>query len=126
MRTIARIAPHDRLERDDAHDGTEAASPVRTLLDLSARADAALRVGHVRLRPGQRVPDEGVSRHVVEEVSMIVAGALTGVAGDERFAIEAGDVTWIPAGEAHWAIAGPDGAEIFWVWYGDVEAEPGS
>ena len=110
-------------EPDDATSAPAAASPVRTLLDLSARRAAALRVGRVRLVPGQRVPDQGVSRHAVEEVSMIVAGSLTGVAGGERFAIGAGDVTWIPAGEEHWATAGANGAEILWAWFGDVAGE---
>lgn len=103
-------------------DPTEA-SPVRTLLDLPSQHRAALRVGHVRLAPGQRVPAEGTSRHAVEEVSLIVAGSLEGTSGDETFVVEAGEVTWIPAGENHVAVAGSEGAEIFWVWFGDVASE---
>jgi quercetin dioxygenase-like cupin family protein len=104
---------------------TDAGDAVQTLLDLPARAGAALRTGSVRLDPGQRVPAEGLSRHGVDEVSLITAGSLRGESGGQAFALGAGDVSWIPAGEAHWAVAGPEGAEIFWVWFGDVAAEGG-
>ena len=96
---------------------------VRTLLDLPARDGAALRAGSVQLAPGQRVPGEGLSRHGVAELSLIVAGSLRGESGGEPFEVAAGDVTLIPEGEPHWAVAGPDGAEIFWTWFGDVERE---
>lgn len=97
--------------------------PVLTLLDLPARDGAALRAGSVRLAPGQRVPSEGLSRHAADELSLIIAGSLRGESGGEPFEVAAGDVTLIPEGEAHWAVAGPDGAEIFWTWFGDVADE---
>jgi quercetin dioxygenase-like cupin family protein len=75
----------------------------------------------VTLAPGQRVPAEGWSAHAADELSLIVSGSLTGVSGEAPFAVGSGDVTLIPAGEAHWAVAGPDGAEIFWVWFGAVD-----
>ena len=99
------------------------ADAVASLLDLPPRQTAALRVGSVQLEPGQRVPGEGLSRHGVDEVSLIVSGSLTGECGGEAFSIGEGDVTWIPAGEEHWAVAGQHGAEIFWVWFGDVAGE---
>lgn len=120
---MKRFPLHDAATELAPSSNATEASPVRTLLDLAPRDGAALRAGHVRLAPGQRVPAEGDSRHAVEEISLIVAGSLTGTTGGEAFAIETGDVTWIPAGEAHWAVAGPDGAEIFWVWFGDIAAE---
>lgn len=100
-------------------DGTDVG--VSTLLDLGHRAGPAFRVGSVRLAAGQRVPAEGLSVHAADEVSYIVAGSLTGVCDGEEFATAAGEVSLIPAGEEHWAVAGPDGAEIFWCWYGDVD-----
>src|SRR5690606_15495289 len=93
---------------------------VQTLLDLGPTRGALLRVGSVRLAPGQRVPDEGVSVHSADEVSYIVSGSLSGVCGGEEFEKVAGEVSLIPAGEEHWAEAGPNGAEIFWCWYGEV------
>jgi len=94
---------------------------VTTLLDLGRMPGPAFRAGSVRLAPGQRVPAEGVSVHTADEVSYIVAGSLTGVCGGEEFATVAGEVSLIPAGEEHWAVAGPGGAAIFWCWYGDVD-----
>ena len=94
---------------------------VTTLLDLDRGSGSAFRAGSVRLAPGQRVPAEGWSVHMADEVSYIVAGSLTGVCGGEAFATVAGEISLIPAGEEHWAVAGSDGAEIFWCWYGDVD-----
>jgi quercetin dioxygenase-like cupin family protein len=94
---------------------------VRTLLDLGDRTGTAFRAGSVRLAAGQRVPAEGVSAHSADEVSYIVAGALSGVCGGEEFSTVAGEVSLIPAGEEHWAVAGPEGAEIFWCWYGKLD-----
>lgn len=94
---------------------------VSTLLDLGNGVGAAFRAGSVRLAPGQRVPAEGWSVHAADEVSYIVSGSLTGMCGGDEFATVAGEVSVIPAGEEHWAVAGPEGAEIFWCWYGDVD-----
>lgn len=94
---------------------------VSTLLDLGRRPDPTFRAGSVRLAPGQRVPTEGVSAHAADEVSYIVAGSLTGLCGGNEFATMAGEVSLIRAGEEHWAVAGSDGAEIFWCWYGNVD-----
>jgi quercetin dioxygenase-like cupin family protein len=109
-----------RFRTDDASHGD---APVRVLLDLLPRDGAALRAGTVRLSPDQRVPEEGLSRHAVDELALIVAGSLQAESGGEDAELTAGDVTLIPAGEAHWARAGEDGAEIFWVWFGDVARE---
>jgi quercetin dioxygenase-like cupin family protein len=109
-----------RFMRDD---GSHEDAPVRVLLDLLPRDGAALRAGTVRLSPGQRVPGEGLSRHAVDELALIVAGSLRAESGGEAADLGAGEVTLIPAGEPHWARAGDHGAEIFWVWFGDVAAE---
>jgi quercetin dioxygenase-like cupin family protein len=109
-----------RFTSDDRSRGDE---PVRVLLDLLPRDAAALRAGTVRLSPGQRVPAEGLSRHAVDELALIVAGSLQAESGGEAADLGAGEVTLIPAGEPHWARAGEEGAEIFWVWFGDVAAE---
>lgn len=94
---------------------------VATLLDLGQQPEPRFRAGSVRLAPGQRVPVEGVSAHAADEVSYVITGSLTGVCGGKAFATVAGEVSHIPAGEEHWAEAGPDGAEIFWCWYGEVD-----
>ncbi|MEX2542771.1 MAG: AraC family ligand binding domain-containing protein [Trueperaceae bacterium] len=101
----------------------ESPEPVQTLLELAAQPQAALRAGSVRLVPNQRVPAEGTSAHGADELSLIVSGSLSGVSGDERFTVVSGDVTLIPAGERHWAVAGPEGAEIFWCWFGELDEQ---
>lgn len=101
------------------------ADPVQTLLQLGSRPQAALRVGSVRLAPNQRVPLEGMSAHEADELSLIVSGSLSGVSGGESFDVKRGDVTLIPAGEEHWAIAGHEGAEIFWCWFGRLATSAG-
>ncbi len=110
------------MRRWPLHEGTEGETGVRTLLDLAAREGAALRAGSVRLAPGQRVPVEGTGAHAADELSLIVRGSLRGESGGAPFTVSAGEVTLIPAGEAHWAVAGDEGAEIFWVWFGDLGA----
>lgn len=91
---------------------------VQQLVELQVEASAKLRLGSVRLEPGQRVPAEGVSQHPVDEVSLIVKGSLTAACGGEVCELSAGEVSLIPAGEPHWAVAGGEGAEIFWLWFG--------
>lgn len=97
--------------------------PVHDLLDLAPQPNAILRAGSVRLQPNQRVPDDGLSSHAADELSLIVNGSLSGVSGGEPFEVGARDVTLIPAGEQHWAVAGEAGAEIFWIWFGAPEPE---
>ncbi|MEX2500804.1 MAG: cupin domain-containing protein [Trueperaceae bacterium] len=108
------------MDRWPLLEGDEADTGVRTLLELAPRGGAALRAGSVRLAPGQRVPGEGTSAHAAEELSLITHGSLRGESGGAPFTVAAGEVTLIPAGEAHWAVAGEEGAEIFWVWFGDL------
>jgi quercetin dioxygenase-like cupin family protein len=50
----------------------------------------------------------------------VVAGSLSGECGGRPFTTVAGEVSHIPAGEEHWAVAGPEGAVVFWCWYGDL------
>ena len=101
----------------------ETGPAVQTLLELAGAPHAGLRVGSVKLQPNERVPAEGLSQHPVDEVSLIIKGSLTGESGGETFAVGACDVTLIPAGEPHWAVAGPDGAEILWMWFGNTTHE---
>lgn len=100
--------------------GEAAEGGVATLLELGVASGPRFRAGSVRLAPGQRVPAEGLSAHTAEEVSYVVAGSLSGECGGRPFTTVAGEVSHIPAGEEHWAVAGPEGAVVFWCWYGDL------
>lgn len=87
----------------------------RVLFDYTADATKVLKVGSVRFEPGQRLPVEGAGSHLEDELSYIIAGSLTGESGGQAFSIQGGDMTLIPAGEEHWAVAGPDGADLIYV-----------
>lgn len=57
--------------------------------------------------------------HNVEETVLIVEGLATAVVGEERFDLEAGDATWVPAGIPHYfANRGDVPMTIYWVYGG--------
>lgn len=62
-------------------------------------------VGQLSFEAGTRLPEVGVSVHAQNEISFIHSGVLRAYNGDdpEPTLIRAGDVTFIPAGETHWA-----------------------
>ena len=60
--------------------------------------------GILEFAAGTRLPPEGVSAHEQDEVSFIIAGRLEAVSGGEAATLNAGDISFIPAGEAHWAL----------------------
>lgn len=104
------------------HEATLSLEPVQTLIEMTAPGKALLKVGSLHLKPGQRVPAEGLSEHTVDEVSLILHGSLIGESGNDAFTASAGEISLIPAGEAHWARAGDAGAELFWILFGeDIE-----
>ncbi|WP_216329067.1 cupin domain-containing protein [Deinococcus aestuarii] len=73
------------MERLDVHDGQ------RRFQALPAS------VRHLRT-----VPPE--TQHAEDELSFIHSGVMRAVSGDREFLIQAGDVTFIPAGERHRAV----------------------
>jgi quercetin dioxygenase-like cupin family protein len=87
----------------------------RVLFDYSAGSTRVLKIGSVRFEPGQRLPVEGTGSHLEDELSYIIAGSLEGESGGEAFSIGGGHLTLIPAGEEHWAVAGPEGADLIYV-----------
>lgn len=58
--------------------------------------------GFVSIPAGERLPIEGTTFHEEHEYSFIVKGALSGVSGGKPYRINAGEASYIPAGEAHW------------------------
>lgn len=87
----------------------------RVLFDYSDVSTRVVKIGSVRFEPGQRLPVQGTGSHAEDELSYIISGSLSGESGGEAFSIGGGDLTLIPAGEEHWAEAGPDGADILYV-----------
>ena len=59
--------------------------------------------GILEFAAGTRLPLEGVSVHDQDEVSFILSGKLNAVSGGESATLQAGDISFIPAGEQHWA-----------------------
>lgn len=92
--------------------------PVRTLLEYAGAAAGRVTVGTARFRPHERLPAEGTGSHEGDEISYIISGSLTGESGGRPFRVGAGDLTLIPAGEEHWAVAGPEPVEIIFVMVG--------
>jgi HTH-type transcriptional repressor of puuD len=57
--------------------------------------------------------------HNVEESVLIVEGLATAVVGDERFDLEPGEATWVPAGVPHYfQNRGDSPMTIYWVYGG--------
>ena len=78
--------------------------------DLS---DRRVRVGMLEFARGERIPVSGVSCHSEDEVSFILSGTLKGMSGGLPFTVSAGETTYIPAGEEHWAIVLEDAKIAF-------------
>lgn len=96
---------------------------VLSLLRLPAESLADLELGTARLARGERVPLEGNSQHARHEVSVILKGALDVDIEGGSTRVAAGEVTVIPAGQKHTAIALEE-TELIWVFFGgDGEGE---
>lgn len=65
---------------------------------------AEVRFGFVSVPVGERLPLEGTTSHEEHEYSFIIKGALTGESGGKLFKINAGEASYIPAGEQHWCV----------------------
>lgn len=87
----------------------------RVLFDYTDSGTKVIKIGSVRFQPNQRLPAEGTGSHAEDELSYIISGSLSGESGGQAFDIGGGDLTLIPAGEEHWAVAGPDGADLIYV-----------
>ena len=77
------------------------ALPIRTEFPIP---HGAAITGILEFAAGTRLPLEGVSTHEQDEISFILSGSLAAVSGGEAATLNAGDISFIPAGEAHWAL----------------------
>lgn len=72
--------------------------------------------GMTTFAPGTAIP---LHWHNVEESVLVFAGEATAEIGAERFDLEAGDATWVPAGIPHcFANRGDTPMTIYWVYGG--------
>ena len=60
--------------------------------------------GILEFAAGTRLPITGVSTHEQDEVSFIITGRLEAVSGGQAATLKTGDISFIPAGEAHWTL----------------------
>ncbi|MYL56482.1 cupin domain-containing protein [Virgibacillus halodenitrificans] len=75
-----------------------------------------VRFGTVTIPPGERVPNQGLSKHEENEYSLIIQGKIEGESGGKPFSVSESNATLIPAGEEHWAInSGDQPCKIVWV-----------
>jgi mannose-6-phosphate isomerase-like protein (cupin superfamily) len=73
-----------------------------------------LTTGVTEFEPGKGI---AMHSHNVEETVMVIEGQATVVIGDKSFDVEAGDVTWIPAGVPHYfRNRGERPMRIYWVY----------
>jgi quercetin dioxygenase-like cupin family protein len=60
--------------------------------------------GILEFKAGTRLPLEGTSVHDQDEISFILSGKLSATSGGESCTLQAGDISFIPALEHHWAL----------------------
>lgn len=60
--------------------------------------------GVLEFKAGTRLPLEGTSVHDQDEISFILNGKLEACSGGESCTLQAGDISFIPAFEHHWAM----------------------
>lgn len=76
---------------------------MKTLFDESLFEGARTNFGQVVIPPGGRVPVEGFGAHDEDEYSIILQGTMKTKSGGEMYRVSAGEATFIPRGEEHYA-----------------------
>ncbi|GAA6153802.1 cupin domain-containing protein [Pseudoteredinibacter isoporae] len=76
-----------------------------------------LQVGVAGFPMALRHPAKGMAAHEQDEISIILEGEFTLETEEGVFTCKAGDVTYIPAGEAH-ASSSSTGGKVFYVLFG--------
>lgn len=82
--------------------------------------DKKIKMGKSVMKPGARVPLEGMSSHDEDEYSYVLKGSL--VAGTENVStvISCGDFGFIPRGKKHWCKnEGDEDCELIWILVGE-------
>jgi len=77
---------------------------MRTFFDKSLFKGARTTFGKVIIPPGVRVPEKGMGKHNEDEYSIILQGTLKTESGGKEYRVRAGDATYIPKDEPHYAI----------------------
>ncbi len=88
---------------------------MKTLFDESVFQGARAKFGTVTIPPRSRVPLKGTGSHEEDEYALVIKGAITTMSGGKQYHVKAGQATFIPAGEEHWAYnEREEDCEIIW------------
>ncbi|MGY3717646.1 cupin domain-containing protein [Sutcliffiella cohnii] len=102
--TISSIEPEKRANAN-----------MKTLFNEAILEGARTTLGIATFPPGARIPLEGTGAHEEDEYAVVIKGSLTTVSGGKKYRISAGQATFIPSGEEHWAYNdGDEDCELIW------------
>lgn len=97
------------MEKINIHDMDGSAK----VLFKKSVAFSSMMLAHVEMQPGQRVPEEGVSKHTHDEYMYVVSGEMFFSVSGKEFILHPGEALFIPRGEEHWSINQTDKAFVF-------------
>jgi mannose-6-phosphate isomerase-like protein (cupin superfamily) len=105
------------IRSDDVQPFSRGAGAVTTpLIGRWNSTESSLTTGFTTLPPGIGIP---LHSHNVEECVLVLEGEATVVIGDDKFDVEAGTNTWVPADVPHCFVNRGDGPmRIYWVYGG--------
>ncbi|MBB5149004.1 cupin domain-containing protein [Ureibacillus thermosphaericus] len=102
--TVSDIKQHDRNN-----------VTMKTLFDKSVVDGGRTVFGIVSIPPGARIPLQGTGSHLEDEYGLVIKGSILTMSGGKEYRVVAGQATFIPHNEEHWAYNdGQDDCEIVW------------
>lgn len=88
---------------------------MKTIFDETVIEGGRTAFGTVIIPPGARIPLEGTGSHTQDEYGLILKGSMLAMSGGKEYRVVAGQATFIPQGEKHWAYNdGQEDCEIVW------------
>jgi len=88
---------------------------MKVLFDESIIEGGRTTFGIITIPPGTRIPLEGTGSHEQDEYSLVLKGSILTMSGGKEYRVVAGQATFIPQGELHWAYNdGEEDCEIVW------------
>jgi quercetin dioxygenase-like cupin family protein len=103
--TIENVAKEDRPE-----------ITMKTIFNESIIEGTRTSMGTVSIPAGARVPLQGSGSHEQDEYAIFLKGSILTMSGGKEYRISAGQATFIPHGEEHWAYNdGKEDCELVWV-----------
>lgn len=79
-----------------------------------------VKMGKAIMKPGVRVPVEGMNPHDADEFSYIVKGSLISGTEEITTTVSGGDFSFIPKGMKHWCKnEGNEDCELIWILVGE-------